>query len=41
MAAAVAALVATGETTILGADCVAVSFPDFWGELGALAGVDG
>ena len=38
MAAAVAGLTATGETTIRGADCVAVSFPGFWDELDALAG---
>ena len=38
MAAAVAALGATGETTIAGAECVAVSFPGFWDELDALAG---
>ena len=38
MAAAVAALAATGDTTIRGADCVAVSFPGFWDELDALAG---
>ena len=38
MAAAVAALGATGETTIRNAECVAVSFPGFWDELDALAG---
>ena len=32
MAAAVAALTATGDTTIRDADCVAVSFPGFWDE---------
>jgi 3-phosphoshikimate 1-carboxyvinyltransferase len=38
MAAAVAALTATGETTIRDADCVAVSFPSFWDELDRLTG---
>ncbi len=38
MAAAVAALAASGPTTIRGADAVAVSFPAFWAELDALAG---
>ena len=38
MAAAVAALIATGETTIRDADCVAVSFPGFWDELDRLTG---
>jgi 3-phosphoshikimate 1-carboxyvinyltransferase len=33
MALAVAALVATGPTDILGADCVAVSYPQFFSEL--------
>jgi 3-phosphoshikimate 1-carboxyvinyltransferase len=41
MAAAVAALGAEGDTTIHDADCVAVSFPDFWDELDALAGTSG
>ena len=30
MASAVAALVATGDSEIVGADCVAVSFPNFF-----------
>ena len=38
MAAAVAALVATGPTTIRDAGCVTVSFPRFFDELDALAG---
>jgi 3-phosphoshikimate 1-carboxyvinyltransferase len=33
MALAVAALVASGPTTIEGADCVAVSYPDFFSQL--------
>lgn len=33
MAMAVAGLLADGETTIEGASCAAVSFPDFWEEL--------
>lgn len=41
MAAAVAALGASGETTIRDAECVAVSFPGFWDELDALAGTAG
>lgn len=39
MAAAVAGLVASGETEILGAECVAVSFPDFWEQLAEAAGL--
>ena len=38
MAAAVAGLAASGDTTIEGADCVAVSFPDFWTELAGVSG---
>ncbi|MEP0546301.1 MAG: 3-phosphoshikimate 1-carboxyvinyltransferase [Rhodothermales bacterium] len=38
MAAAVAALTATGEATIRDADCVAVSFPAFWDEFDRLTG---
>ena len=38
MAAAVAALTASGPTTIQGADAVSVSFPGFWTELDGLAG---
>jgi 3-phosphoshikimate 1-carboxyvinyltransferase len=38
MAAGVAALAASSPTTILGADCVAVSFPDFWRELDGITG---
>ncbi len=38
MAAAVAALSATGETTVRDAGCVAVSFPGFWDELDRLTG---
>jgi 5-enolpyruvylshikimate-3-phosphate synthase len=30
MALAVAALAAEGETELLGSECVAVSFPEFW-----------
>jgi 3-phosphoshikimate 1-carboxyvinyltransferase len=37
MALAVAALVASGPTTIEGADCVAVSYPDFFSQLRELA----
>jgi 3-phosphoshikimate 1-carboxyvinyltransferase len=33
MALAVAALVASGPTTIEGADCVAVSYPNFFEQL--------
>ena len=36
MAMAVAGLVASGETTIHGAGCAAVSFPGFWSELRSL-----
>ena len=38
MAAAVAALVADGPTTILGAEAAAVSFPGFWDALEGIAG---
>lgn len=38
MAAAVAALTASGPTTIHNADCVEVSFPTFWEELDGMAG---
>jgi 3-phosphoshikimate 1-carboxyvinyltransferase len=38
MAAAVAALRASSPTTIRNADCVDVSFPDFWRELDAAGG---
>lgn len=38
MAAGVAALGAAGPTTIVDADCVHVSFPDFWTELSDMAG---
>ncbi|MDX1439125.1 MAG: 3-phosphoshikimate 1-carboxyvinyltransferase [Rubricoccaceae bacterium] len=38
MAAGVAALAAYGPTTIQNADCVDVSFPDFWKELSDMAG---
>lgn len=37
MAGAVAALAASGSSTILNADCVDVSFPEFWSELRELA----
>ncbi|MFQ5570504.1 MAG: 3-phosphoshikimate 1-carboxyvinyltransferase [Rhodothermales bacterium] len=40
MAMGVAGLVASGETTILGAACAAVSFPDFWEALARLQGND-
>ncbi len=36
MAAAVAGLVAEGETTVLGPGCAAVSYPSFWEDLQAL-----
>lgn len=36
MAFSIAALVAEGETTINGADCAKVSFPDFFGQLAAV-----
>ena len=38
MAAAIAAVSASGETTIRDAECVDVSFPGFWDELAALTG---
>lgn len=38
MAEAVAALTASGPTTIRNADCVEVSFPTFWEELDGMAG---
>ncbi|SHK70831.1 3-phosphoshikimate 1-carboxyvinyltransferase [Rhodothermus profundi] len=38
MAMGVAGLVAAGETLIEGADCVRISFPDFWEVLNHLAG---
>lgn len=38
MAAAVAGLAATGETTVRDADCVTVSFPGFWDAIATLAG---
>ena len=38
MAAAVAALSASGATTIHGAEAAAVSFPGFWDALDAVAG---
>ena len=37
MAAAIAALGATGATTILGAEAAAVSFPGFWDALDGVA----
>lgn len=36
MSLAVAALVATGETTITGADCVSKTYPEFWRDLDAV-----
>lgn len=39
MAAAVAATVAQGPVTILGAQCVAKSYPKFWEEYGRLGGI--
>jgi len=36
MALAVAGLLAEGETEVEGADCVAVSYPRFWDDLGSL-----
>ena len=38
MSAAVAATIATGKVTILGADCVKKSYPDFWAEYARLGG---
>ena len=38
MAAAIAATVADGPVTILGAQCVAKSYPAFWNEYGRLGG---
>ena len=38
MAAAVAGLVASGETTIDGAEAAAVSYPGFWRQMASLAG---
>jgi 3-phosphoshikimate 1-carboxyvinyltransferase len=38
MAAAIAAIGASGETMIRGAEAVAISYPAFWEELGALTG---
>jgi len=38
MSLAVAGLAAQGTTTVLGAECVGKSFPDFFGRLGRLAG---
>jgi len=38
MAEAVAALTASGPTTIHNADCIEVSFPTFWEELDGMAG---
>ena len=38
MAAAIAATVASGPVTILGAQCVAKSYPSFWEEYGRLGG---
>ena len=37
MALAIAGLVASGQTAIEGADCVAVSYPDFFGQLHEIA----
>jgi 3-phosphoshikimate 1-carboxyvinyltransferase len=37
MAFAVAALLADGETEIAGAECVAISFPEFFNLLDSLA----
>lgn len=37
MAFAVAGLRAAGATTILDAECVSVSYPEFWAELDRLA----
>ncbi|MCS7206889.1 MAG: 3-phosphoshikimate 1-carboxyvinyltransferase [Dehalococcoidia bacterium] len=41
MALAVAGLLARGETTILGAECAAVSYPTFWKHLALLTGAQG
>ena len=38
MAAAIAATAATGQVTILGAECVAKSYPDFWDDFRKLGG---
>lgn len=38
MAAAVAATIAGGTVTVCGAECVAKSYPNFWGEFGCLGG---
>lgn len=38
MAFAIAGLAASGETTIHGSECVAISFPTFWEHLGSLCG---
>jgi 3-phosphoshikimate 1-carboxyvinyltransferase len=38
MALAVAALIAKGETRIIAADSVAISYPAYWDQLGSLAG---
>jgi 3-phosphoshikimate 1-carboxyvinyltransferase len=38
MAAGIAAIAASGETTIHGAEVVAISYPTFWEELAALTG---
>lgn len=38
MAAAIASTVASGPITILGAECVAKSYPDFWNEFTKLGG---
>jgi 3-phosphoshikimate 1-carboxyvinyltransferase len=40
MALAVAGLIASGETTISGAECVDVSYPGFWNDLENLSRVD-
>jgi 3-phosphoshikimate 1-carboxyvinyltransferase len=37
MLGAVAGLLADGETTVTGADAVAVSYPDFWSDLGRIS----
>jgi 5-enolpyruvylshikimate-3-phosphate synthase len=36
MLGAIAGLLAAGETTVTGADAVAVSYPAFWSDLGRL-----
>ncbi len=38
MAAAIASTVATGPVTVLGAECVKKSYPDFWSEFTSLGG---